>query len=132
MRRRGLSRESWKITSNLLLLQEVNLMEVDKLISRSLTILVVLLAVAFLSVGLTYGQGPVGTAISYQGRLTDGGTAANGAYDFEFKLFNTTAAGTQQGSTYTRNDVTVTNGLFVVTLDFGAGVFNSQARYLEI
>ena len=31
---------------------------------------------------------PVGTTFTYQGRLIDGGIAANGAYDLRFKLFD--------------------------------------------
>ena len=29
----------------------------------------------------------MGTAFTYQGRLTDGGSPANGPYDFEFELY---------------------------------------------
>jgi hypothetical protein len=34
----------------------------------------------------------VGTAFTYQGRLTDGGTPANGTYDLRFRLFNAPSA----------------------------------------
>jgi hypothetical protein len=72
----------------------------------------------------------VGTAFTYQGRLTDGGMPADGTYDLEFKLFDDPTAGTQVGSTVTLEDVTVSNGLFTVQLDFGS-VFDGNARYLE-
>jgi hypothetical protein len=96
-----------------------------------------------LMVGLASGQGPepagelgvqapVGTSFTYQGRLTDGGTPANGAYDFEFKLYDAVSGGGQVGSTVTKDDVTVTDGLFTVQLDFDSGVFNGDARWLEI
>jgi hypothetical protein len=39
------------------------------------------------------------TAFSYQGRLTDGGNPANGAYQMQFKLFDALAAGNQVGGT---------------------------------
>src|SRR5207253_8201050 len=60
------------------------------------------------------------TSFTYQGRLTDGGTAANGNYDLQFALFDSPSGGTQIGSTQTLNTVAVSNGVFTVSLDFGA------------
>lgn len=73
-------------------------------------------------------------AFTYQGRLADAGSPANGDYDLQFKLFDTPNIGTgmQHGATLTRNPVAVSAGAFAVTLDFGAGVFNGTERYLEI
>ena len=76
-------------------------------------------------------QAAVGTAFTYQGRLTDGGNPANGAYDLEFKLYNAAGGGTQVGSTVTLADVTVSDGLFTVSLDFGA-VFDGTDLWLQI
>jgi len=73
----------------------------------------------------------VGTAFTYQGKLTDGGVPANGTYDLEFRLYNALSSGTQVGSTVTKEDVTVAIGLFTVQLDFG-NVFDGTALYLEI
>jgi hypothetical protein len=78
------------------------------------------------------GAQPVGTAFSYQGRLTDGGTPGSGPYDFEFRLFAAAIGGTQVGATVTRDDAPVTNGLFAVSLDFGAAAFAGNARWLEV
>ncbi|MDQ7029822.1 MAG: hypothetical protein Q9O62_08615 [Ardenticatenia bacterium] len=75
---------------------------------------------------------PVGTAFTYQGRLTDGGSPANGAYDFQFKLYDAATGGSQVGSTVTKDDVAVSDGLFTVDLDFGSGAFDGNARWLEI
>src|SRR5215813_5031396 len=76
------------------------------------------------------------TEFTYQGKLTDSGNLANGSYDFQFKLFDTVTVGTgtQQGSTVTVSNVTVTAGIFTVSLDFGvcASCFNGSARFLEI
>ncbi len=72
-----------------------------------------------------------GTAFTYQGSLQDGGSPANGAYDFQFLLFDAATAGSQVGSTVTLNDVNVVNGLFTVQLDFG-GVFDGTALWLEV
>jgi hypothetical protein len=74
---------------------------------------------------------PVGTGFTYQGKLTDGGTPANGTYDFEFKLYDALIGGSQVGSTVTQGDVTVTAGLFTVQLDFG-NIFDGTALWLEI
>ncbi len=73
----------------------------------------------------------MGTGFTYQGRLTEGGAPANGAYDFTFALYDDPTAGTQVGGTVTRDDVNVSDGLFTVTLDFG-DVFDGTALYLEI
>jgi hypothetical protein len=74
------------------------------------------------------------TQFTYQGKLTDNGNAANGQYDFLFKLFDTAIVGTgaQLGSTVNPPPVTVTEGIFTVQLDFGVSVFPGAARFLEI
>jgi hypothetical protein len=77
-------------------------------------------------------QATFGAAFTYQGRLMDGAKPANGAYGFEFRLFNDLSAGTQVGSTVTKDNINVSNGLFTVQLDFGAEAFNGDARFLQI
>lgn len=73
-----------------------------------------------------------GTAFTYQGRLNASGSPVNGNYDFTFALFNTSSTSTGQvGSTLTNLNVGVTNGLFTVTLDFGAN-FPGASRWLAI
>lgn len=72
------------------------------------------------------------TAFTYQGRLTDNGGAANGAYSLQFRLFDTEQAGNQIGATQTQS-VNVVNGYFTARLDFGATAFTSNTnRWLEI
>ncbi len=73
----------------------------------------------------------MGTVFTYQGRLLDANDAADGLYDFEFKLFDDPCTGTQQGSTIDVNDLDVIDGYFTVELDFGS-VFNGDVRWLEI
>jgi hypothetical protein len=65
------------------------------------------------------------STFTYQGRLTDSGTPANGTYDLQFKLYDAVTAGALQGSpnTVTKPSVLVTNGVFTVQLDFGPGAF---------
>lgn len=84
---------------------------------------------------LSLGSGaaaPAGTAISYQGRLNDGGAPANGSYEFRFTLHDALNAGAQVGPARTNAPVTVAAGEFTTAIDFGAGVFNGEARFLEI
>ncbi len=39
-----------------------------------------------------------GSGFTYQGRPTDGGTAANGSYNLQFKLYDTAVVGTAHRS----------------------------------
>ena len=71
-------------------------------------------------------------AFTYQGRLGDGGTAANGTYDLQFALFDSLTSGNQIGSQQTVSSVSVSGGIFSVSLDFGAGAFPGANRWLEI
>jgi hypothetical protein len=74
---------------------------------------------------------PIGTAFTYQGRLADAGSPANGPYDLQLALFDAAAGGAQVGPLVTRDDVVVADGLFTVSLDFGAA-FAGNARWLEL
>lgn len=71
-----------------------------------------------------------GTAITYQGRLTDGGSPANGAFDFVFALHDDPVIVSQAGVTVTQV-LTVSGGLFMADLDFG-NVFDGTELYLQI
>jgi hypothetical protein len=77
-------------------------------------------------------QAVLGTAFTYQGRLTDGGSPANGTYDLQFTLYDAASGGAAVGSTVTAADVDVADGLFTVRLDFGVNAFRGQARYLAV
>lgn len=72
------------------------------------------------------------TAFTYQGRLTDAGVPRQRRFRFEFKLFNGTGA--QHGTAQAREDLTVTNGVFLVRLDFLVSAFvpGAAASTLEI
>ena len=90
-----------------------------------LVVLVPLLLMLSLS---AFGQG---TAFTYQGRLNVTTNAANGSYDLTFALFNAGSGPSQIGGTLTNTATSVSNGLFLVTLNFG-GVFNGTNYWLEI
>lgn len=79
-----------------------------------------------------FAQVALGTGFSYQGRLAEGGSPANGVYDFEFALFDALAGGAQVANTVQRDDVSVSSGLFTTELDFGASAFSGDERWLEI
>lgn len=71
-----------------------------------------------------------GSAFTYQGRLNDGGTPANGSYVFRSWLDD--GNGGPVGSPIITPPVDVSNGLFTVTLDFGSGIFTNGNRRLGI
>ena len=74
-----------------------------------------------------------GTAFTYQGRLNDGANPANGIYDLQFAIYDSTNnPGTLIAGPLTHSATAVSNGLFSVVLDFGAGVFNGASRWLEV
>ncbi|MBI2766380.1 MAG: hypothetical protein HYX53_10790 [Chloroflexi bacterium] len=71
------------------------------------------------------------TGFTFQGRLTDAGAPANGVYDLNFFLYDSLAGGSQVGPAQPIGDVTVTAGLFTVTLNFG-DVFHGAQYFLDI
>jgi Chaperone of endosialidase len=71
------------------------------------------------------------TAFTYQGQLSAGGTLVTGKFDFLFSLYNASTNGGQIGTSQT-NTTSVSNGLFMVTLDFGNGIFNGSNYWLGI
>jgi hypothetical protein len=70
------------------------------------------------------------TAFTYQGRLLDNAAPANGNYDFQFTLYN--SSGTPVSAPITNTAVPITNGLFTTTLDFGAAPFTGIPVLLDI
>lgn len=73
-----------------------------------------------------------GTAFTYQGHLEHNGSPGNDTFDFLFRLYDASTNGTQIGGNLSLLDVPVSNGLFVVTLDFGPGMFTGSNRWLQI
>lgn len=72
------------------------------------------------------------TTFTYQGFLKDGGVPVSGTFDFEFQLYDDSGAGAQVGSTLNSEDISVVNGYFNVTLDFGSAPFDGSQRWLQI
>jgi len=73
-----------------------------------------------------------GTAFTYQGRLNQNASPANGAYDLQFSLYDAASNGNAIGGPVTNAATSVTNGLFVAVLDFGPAMFAGADRWLEI
>ncbi|MFN0138244.1 MAG: hypothetical protein ACKVS9_19240 [Phycisphaerae bacterium] len=75
----------------------------------------------------------VGTAITYQGQLTDAGNVVNSPTDMRFSLWSAASGGAQVGSTVENLAVSVSEGLFTCTLDFGASPYTSdQGLWLQV
>jgi hypothetical protein len=91
-----------------------------------------ILIVLLLLVSATLKLVAQGTTFNYQGRLNDGGAPATGAYDFRFAGYDAVTNGNAVSVSVTNAAVGVTNGLFSVTLDFGAGVFGGTNVWLDL
>jgi len=70
------------------------------------------------------------TAFTYQGQLNSSNAPASGLYDFRFRLFDVNS--NLVAGPLTNSPSGVTNGAFIVTLNFGATVFDGSDRWLEI
>ena len=100
----------------------------SKLISRILAMTAGVVITLGFSPATTIAQG---TAFTYQGRLNDGASAANGTYDVRFAIYDAQTLGIQRGAILTNTATVVSNGLFTVTLDFG-NQFPGANRWLEL
>jgi hypothetical protein len=95
-------------------------------------------AASALAIAILLGQSaaqaaaPPGAVFTYQGQLKEGGLPANGTYDLLLRLFDGPTLGHEIGSGVSVDDLVIINGLFTVELDFGAGAFTGDARWLEI
>jgi hypothetical protein len=74
---------------------------------------------------------PMGTGFTYQGQLKAQGIPLDGAVDLRFSLFDVDSGGLPLDELDVA-DVAVSSGLFTVALDFGAVVFDGEARWLEV
>jgi len=114
---------------------------------KVLTITLAVLLTLLLSVGGVTGQEPegevrpqgevsiaatVGSRISYQGILKEGGTPVNESRDMTFRLYSDSSCTTQVGSDIARPGVTVIQGLFSLKLDVNQHHFNGQGLWLGV
>ena len=68
---------------------------------------------------------------TYQGQLSDNGAPANGRYDMTFSLADSATGGLAL-AVDTINNVSVTDGLFTVEVDFPSNLLNSSSRWMSI
>lgn len=104
-------------------------MNVKLLLYLKITAILFFLATMGMQITTVFAQG---TAFTYQGRLNASASPANGNYDFRFKLFSDPLGDNQVGTTQLTNAVSVTNGLFVATIDFGSGIFTGGNYWLLV
>ena len=95
---------------------------------KSLFVLLSLIAMASMAVPAR----AQGTAFAYQGRLQNNGVPANGKYDLMFTLYTTNVDGVVVAGPVTDSATSVSNGLFTVTIDFGAGAFTGNNFWLDV
>ena len=88
-------------------------------------------AFCFFTVHVSIALGQGATAFTYQGHLLNNGANVNGTNGLIFTLYPAITGGAAVTTPIT-NSVAVSNGLFTVNLDFGAGAFNGGARWLDI
>src|SRR3990170_6827354 len=98
--------------------------------------------IALVAVAPAPGETPLTTAFTYQGQLKQGGVPFEGPADFQFTLWDAAGSGNpptegmQVGGVQSVHALTVTAGLFTVTLnpggEFRGNAFNGNARWLQV
>jgi hypothetical protein len=83
------------------------------------------------SAGTAVLRAVVGSAFTYQGKLTLGGSPVNDTCDGEFRLWDAAVGGNSVGRPQFQILI-VSDGLFTTSIDFGSGVFDGNARWLAI
>jgi endosialidase-like protein/collagen triple helix repeat protein/trimeric autotransporter adhesin len=77
-------------------------------------------------------EDPVSSSITYQGELRDANGLVVGSTDLQFRLFDAVTGGVQIGPALQLLGAPLVDGRFNVELDFGAGAFAADARWLEL
>jgi|GEM_PF-3440714 len=73
---------------------------------------------------------PIDGSFVYQGVVEDGGSPADGTYDFRYRLFND--AGVAVSTLLQFNGLVITDGLVNQTLPWSAAHYDGEKRFLEI
>lgn len=71
-------------------------------------------------------------AFTYQGELRSGGAPVTTPVDVRYRLFDAASGGSQIGGTLQTPNLTPSEGRISVSLDFGAGAYTGQRRWLAI
>lgn len=96
---------------------------------RQLTTLAVLAALGFADVEAGAG---VAETFTYQGVLRVSGTPYTGSADLRFQLFGVATGGSPLGSVVVVSNAALSEGQFAAELDFGAGAFQGDARWVQV
>jgi len=75
---------------------------------------------------------PLGSSFTYQGELTVDNSPANGTFDLEFELYDALADGDSLSTRLIIDNVSVSDGVFSVELDFGPDPFFGEQLWIEI
>jgi hypothetical protein len=78
------------------------------------------------------GGQPLDSTFTYQGQLRNAGQLVNGTADLRFTLWDSDAGGMQVGTANTFNAYPLTDGRFALGLNFGAGAFNGDQRWVQV
>lgn len=110
--------------------------------ARRLLVTLTLLALAGLNGGAVAGQSaPVAprsvtasdnTGFTFRGALANNGVPTNGNCDFTFALYAGATGGSRIGDMVTAPALSVAQGFFQTTLDFGYTPLNGEERWIEI
>jgi hypothetical protein len=100
---------------------------------RAAWVLYGMVTLGLFSAGATLAQTPAGTAFTYQGQLKENGVPVNTTTgSVRVALYDAETGGNQIGASVLVENVTISNGLFTIPLDFGSGAFDGEARWLAI
>jgi len=103
------------------------------LLKNRLVVAIALLIGSLVSIPADGRPTPQSSAITYQGRLTFNGQPATTTYDFECRLFDAATGGNQVGPLITPGSIEADDqGVFTMTLDFGALAFDGSERWLQL
>jgi len=80
----------------------------------------------------TPAQIAMGSDLKYQGKLTFNDQLLTGAYDFEVTAYDAISAGNIYVQALNLDSISVVNGIFALTLDFGDVTFMGNEVYLQI
>jgi hypothetical protein len=97
--------------------------------AKTLTLLIAVFCGLFVALNAAHAQG---TAFTYQGQLQNNAALANGTFNLTFTLYTVSSGGIAIAGPVTNNGVIVANGLFLVKIDFGSGVWCGETNWLQI
>jgi trimeric autotransporter adhesin len=102
------------------------------ILTSGLVTAVLLILITSLSIAHPTLQEATVTAFTYQGQLQEKGFPVNGTCNFIFELWNVESGGTAALESLSIDDISLTDGIFTVQLNFDLRYFEGDARWLAI